>query len=156
MCPVLNLTHFWLWSFKVNCRSREWAHVQPLQPGTTAGASRRAKAPHSFSSTTCPCETCPCPAKGACPARDAPRQLCFLPFSLSLWLLECVCTWWKKCKEQGEAARNATLPVTLPACARLRGQQAQWLTPASIPREVGGAPDACSSRTAQGRAEFWG
>lgn len=81
------------------------------------------------------------PMAGQRPVQDMPRQLCFLPFSPSPCLLECVCTWWKKCKEQGEAARN----VTLPAGARLRGQQARQLTPASVPREVGGAPDACSS-----------
>lgn len=33
-------------------------------------------------------------------AQDAPRQICFLPFLLSPWLLECVCTWWKKCKSR--------------------------------------------------------
>jgi len=88
---------------------------------------------------TLPLQNLPSPSErhvaGQALAREAPRQLCFLPYSISLCLLECVCTWWKKCREQGEASRNVTLPVPVPVGAGLWGQQARQLTPASIPRE---------------------
>lgn len=83
--------HFWLWSFKFNYRSREWAHILLLQPGTTrneavfsAGASCRAKTWHNFSPALCPCKTCPRRPKGAWLARDQrrthPDSSVFFPF----------------------------------------------------------------------------
>ncbi|XP_035179774.1 uncharacterized protein LOC118165677 [Oxyura jamaicensis] len=57
-------------------------------------------------------------AHGQGPTQGALRPFCFLPSSPSPQLPECVCIWWKKCKEQQEAAGHAALPAALGARAR--------------------------------------
>lgn len=105
------------WSFKVNCRSKEWSHVLPLQPGTAARTPLSTKTQQSFRSMLCPCKTCPHLAKGAWLARDQhrmhPDSSIFFPFHF-------LCDSWNVFAHGGKnAERREKQPGTSPSLLAL-------------------------------------
>lgn len=103
-----------------------------LQPGTALGPLAEPSPGPASASTNLPSLH----VHGQGPMQGALRPFCFLPSSPSPQLLECVCLWWKKCKEQREAAGNAALPGSA-------GCQSQAMARATTSPEVRGAPGAC-------------